>query len=435
MKNLFDKKLIVQSLIAVVLLVGIYIINYFGVRLEWYFCISLGVIYLSMMPKKLMNPKNFVFVYYFVFYGVAPLVANRYANMYEVYGSLVNKAYVLCFTTYAISMTTLNICLNRCEEKLKGTEQEQRVLSEKKNVLSNIDRIVYFLLLVVGLVIYIQKTGGLERWLTNPDAAFFSRRGSGLYYLMFTNMLMILLFLDNQNKLKTKKDIAKRVSYIVLLLGLSIFIGSRSTTFIMVLMLFSYTIMQLNLINAKSIGLVGIGAGIFIAGMYIRQDHLMTTLAQTIATFFDYFDTFKNLLISLKDFPPAFGLTVLLPFNWILMKFGVYIGVPYHDMSIWLTDTYYPDSWAVGGTTQWPIETDMYLSFMYYGGIPLVVLYFVVIAYLYRRAQEKGVWRFIYINEAMMIISHLRGGIFIFWYFWLIPLYLWLIFRYDKKRN
>ena len=70
-----------------------------------------------------------------------------------------------------------------------------------------------------------------------------------------------------------------------------------------------------------------------------------------------------------------------------------------------------------------------------YGGIIFVVLYFAIIAYLYKKAQKKGVWQFIYMLECCYIGSHLRGGFLIYWYYWLIPLYIWLVMRYDKHSD
>ena len=290
--------------------------------------------------------------------------------------------------------------------------------------LDKLDKILLFMCFFMALGIYIKRTGGLGLWLSNPNDAFFSRRGSGLYYMIYSNALMILLFFGGKGKTK--------VWYIGLLLLSYIFIGSRSTTLIMVMMIFSYELMNMRLFEKNTFFfLLGV-VGIVTIGLYIREKEVMQNFSQIVSTSLNYFDTFENLIISLRDFEPSFGKTFFLPINWILMRIGAYVCVPYHDMSIWLTTIYYPESWINGGTTQWPIETDLYLSFYYYIGLSLVIVYFVIIAYLYSRAQKGGIWHLIYINEAMYILSHLRGGIFIYWYFWLIPIYMWLIIRYGK---
>ena len=109
----------------------------------------------------------------------------------------------------------------------------------------------------------------------------------------------------------------------------------------------------------------------------------------------------------------------------------------FRSMSIWLTNIYYPDSWVKGGTHQWPIEADMYFNYMFVFGFPILGLYFWIIAKLYKLAQKKGgVWMFIYINEWFDIIGHLRGGIFLHIYWYLIPLYIILVLidKYCLKK-
>ena len=39
---------------------------------------------------------------------------------------------------------------------------------------------------------------------------------------------------------------------------------------------------------------------------------------------------------------------------------------------------------------------------------------------------------YIYILEMINILSHLRGGLFIYWYWYLIPMYVLLVIRFNK---
>ena len=162
---------------------------------------------------------------------------------------------------------------------------------------------------------------------------------------------------------------------------------------------------------------------------------MKVSVKESIAHILNYFDTFENLLILIRDYTPSIGKTFFLPLNWPLVKLGFDGFSKYYDMSVWLTNVYYPESWINGGTTQWPMEADMYLSFFFFGGIPLVILYFGIIGYIYRRAHKKGVWQFIYIIEGFYIISHLRGGFLIYWYYWLIPIYVWIVTRYGNRKD
>lgn len=427
----FTENKIFYMFFSLVLAMIMLVLDILQIQLKYIFTPFVLVIYLLMIPKKLLNPKNFVFFYYVIFYGMAPLFALRYSSMYSEFGQFVNKAYFMSFLVYDIAMLTLHLCLWNYEHTEK--EESER---EKEDIIpfSNVGKGILSIAFLITLMIYIKKTGGWQNWMEDANAAFFSRKGSGLWYLAFTKIAMIFVFLANANKISSKKDFIKRLLYVVFVLLISSFVGSRSTIFVMLLMLFSYQVMELDLFNVKSYAIAGAGLAIFAIGMVARmKDQIGGQIANFLKLTLNYFDTFENLLISLRDFSPSFGQTVFLPLNWILMKLGdYYIVEPYHDMSIWLTNIYYPESWMNGGTRQWPIETDAYLSFFFYGGLPLIALYFCVMAYLYIRAQRNSVWRFIYINEAMMIISHLRGGLFIFWYFWLIPLYILLLWRYNE---
>ena len=192
--------------------------------------------------------------------------------------------------------------------------------------------------------------------------------------------------------------------------------------------------MKLDIGDRKSIVVILSGFTVFIIGMVVRLGDLMlVSVSKSLSHVLNYFDTFENLLMVMKDYPPGLFGTFFLPLNCPWVKLGVTEVSQYYDISIWMTVNYYPESWLNGGTTQWPLESDMYLSFCFWGGLPIVILYFSIIAYLYRKAQTKSVWQFIYIIEGFYIISHLRGGFLIYWYYWLIPIYVWLIKRYYKE--
>lgn len=204
----------------------------------------------------------------------------------------------------------------------------------------------------------------------------------------------------------------------------------------MILVLFADRVIKLDTLDRKSLLIIFSGLTVFVVGMIVRLGDLMRiSLSVSVNQILNYFDTFENLLILLRDFSPDIGKTFFLPLNWPLVKMGVTAFSPFYDMSVWLTTEYYPESWLNGGTTQWPIEADMYMSFMFWGGIPVLILYFGIIAYIYKKAQDKGIWQFIYIIEGFYILSHLRGGFLIYWYYWLIPLYIWLVMRYGRKNK
>lgn len=396
-----------------------------GFDLQYIFVIGVIGIYILMIPTKLLNPKNIVFGYYFMWYALAPLFASRYAELSQK-GEIVNKAFLMCFCTYTVAMITLEITENRCQNC--KTYKSESVIK-----LFPIEKLILLFLFIVALNIYIKKTGGLALWLTDANAAFFNRRGSGGFYLIFEYTLLILLFVYGNQQHKTG---FKNIFYIILCLVGMFFCGSKSTALLMLLILFSNQIMKIQLKSSKSIFVFTAGIAIFIIGMYIRLKTVISDIPSIISTSWNYFDTFDELILSLEEISPSWFSTVLLPLNWVLLKLGHYISVPYHDMSIWLTTIYYPESWINGGTHQWPIETDLYLSFHYWGGIPFLIVYFAIIGVFYRNAEiKKGIWIYVYILEMMNILSHLRGGLVIYWYWYLIPMYMLLFLRFNRRNN
>jgi|GEM_PF-2401159 len=441
-------KITVKSILPLVNLLMIIVLYILEIDLKYFFSFFTIVTYICLFPRKLFNPKNIVFAYYFIWYCLAPMFANRYKNINMEFGlETVNMAFLMCFVTYAFAMFALELYLGDIDKggKLAITigfnsglrsakckrEKQYRKLTEVR--MGYIPFFAIVILFVIGFIIYVQKTGGLSAWIENPNDAFFNRRGAGMYYILFTHSLLLLLYFEGQKSECNIGDYFRRIVYIGILAISYTFIGSRSTTIMMVLVLIADRALKMDIFDKRSILIVLFGIAVFVVGMFVRLGAIMRVSFRVgLDQILNYFDTFENLLIMLRDIPPGFMQTFFLPLNWPLVKLGITFFSPYYDMSVWMTTVYYPDSWINGGTTQWPMESDMYMSFYFVGGIIFVVLYFAIIANLYKKAQKKGVWQFIYMLECCYIGSHLRGGFLIYWYYWLIPLYIWLVMRYDK---
>lgn len=388
--------------------------------LQYSFIVFALLVYLFVLPKELLNPKNVVFGFYFMWYGIAPLFANRY-KMLLTKGDNVKYAYIMFATTYLISMLTLDYYEKKTRLKNSCSEKQKKklVYYEKVFLLTS-----YF----GAMIIYIYRTGGISKWLTNANEAFFSRKGSGIFYLIFEYAMFLLLFFAGK-----KRGVLNKIPYLILCVITMYFCGSKSIALIFMFMLFSNQLINMPLLDKKSLLVIFTGISVFVIGMYMRAGSYMSNFESVLSTCLNYFDTFDEFLLLLDDFKPAFVKTIAMPLNWILLKLGLSIGGPYYDTSIWLTTIYYPESWANGGTHQWPLEAYLYLNFHYIFGLPLVICYFLLIAYTYKKAKEQsGVWRFIYLSEIMSIMSHLRGGLLNYWYIYLLPFYL-LLLLWEKR--
>lgn len=403
--------------------VGLILSSYNLKLLQYSFTFFVLLVYLFVLPKELLNPKNVVFGFYFMWYGIAPLFSNRY-KLLLTKGDNVTYAYLMFATTYFISMLTLDYYQRK-------TRIKNSCFEKQKKKLAYFEIAFLFSCYLLAMTFYIHRTGGILRWLTNANDAFFSRKGSGVFYLIFEYAMFLLLFFAGK-----KRGLLNKIPYLILCVITMYFCGSKSIALIFMFMLFSDQLLNMPLIDKKSLLVITVGISIFVIGMYIRAGSYMTNFESALSTCLNYFDTFDEFLLVLNDFKPAFAKTIAMPLNWLLLKLGISIGMPYYDTSIWLTTIYYPESWANGGTHQWPLESYLYLNFYYIFGLPLVIGYFLLIAYTYRKAKEQsGIWRFIYLSEIMSILSHLRGGLFNYWYIYLLPFYLLLIFWEKRIRS
>ncbi len=401
------------------------IIYSFDGNLQYLFDVAVIIIYLVMMPKKIMNPKNAVFGFYFMWYVVAPLFASRFDTI-RIYQNYCNEAYLMCFFTYCSIMIILDFQIRYEKSYNHNTAIEW----------NDSHKLVIIFLMSLGLFFYINGTGGIELWMSHLSEGYFRRRGSGQYYLLFIIPFLIFSFFEGQKAYMVKSGTKKVIQYVKLFVLIALlfrFIGSKSVVLEILLMIFVDNLMLSEIFSFKTLGVVSAGLMIFLCGLYTRLNEDWG-FVQRYAL--NYFDTFEEFELLIRDFSPDFLTTFYMPFSWPLIKIGILPNsTTFFDFSAYLTAFYSPDTYYIGqGTRQWNIESDMYLNFYFIFGIPLVMLLFSVIASLYNQAMlEGGIWKFIYVSEFVKVLSHLRGGIFLYWYWYLIPLYVCIYYFYRRR--
>ncbi len=391
---------------------------------KYVFAFSVVIVYLFALPKKLMNPKNILFFFYFVWYVLAPIFGSRYsADRMTSYSDKVGLAFLMCYVVYVVAMLTLDYSLGNVDDGELAERDNQNQ--------SFVSRCITIVLLFIGMALFIKHSGGLYLWLTDANAAQFNRRGSGLYFLVYSLAFVVLAFFVGQEKDGKRAWVSKSIFLVFLLLNFEL-LTSKLTVITLLMLLFSDALLKSNLFGKMTIILGLSGSVVFIGGLVVRGFNVYSALSYAL----NYFNTFENFGILLKDYSPGFLTTFIMPFLWPFIKLGI-VNQEFYDFNVWLTVQYTPDSWYIGqGTDQWNIESDLFLNYHFWGGVPFIILYFGIIAFLYKKVRiTGGIWKLIYIYEAMLIMSHLRGGIFIFWYWYLIPLYVWLIAHYapDAK--
>ena len=121
-----------------------------------YFIFAIFCIYFMVIPSNLYNPKNFVMAFYFMWYGVAPLFASRYASLVDGDNNVV-LAYGMFLITFSCAMLTLDFVENR--------EALQTEVYKKKRRLESIELVNLIMVYVLALFFYIQRTGGFSLWI------------------------------------------------------------------------------------------------------------------------------------------------------------------------------------------------------------------------------------------------------------------------------
>ncbi|WP_027087200.1 O-antigen polymerase [Cohnella panacarvi] len=419
------------SLISFVVLQIVMVIIYYAAYIPpLVFMWFISVLYIISLPKYLFSPQNMIFAYYFLWYAMAPAFALRFQE-YTFTTAAEKSAYLMLFFTYGVSIVFLTFCEAYFESKNKLKSNDHELIKPRK-----INKVIVIsaALILISLFCYIQKTGGISNWIKNPTNAFIDRRGAGGFYLLFLHSLMLFALAYGVLIFKKRSKTLFGIFFLIILL-LSVFIGSKSQMMLLIFISIGLFVLNRRLITKWAFWVISTVLAIFTLGIY-QRNYTWITLSDFVPYSLNYFNTYEMFVVMLKDYEPSFLQTIPLPLNWILMKFGYHINVPFHDMSIWLTSIYYPQDHAVSGTQQWPIEADLYLSFYYILGIPVLMLYLAWIAYAFYKARTGYLsWILIYTIEFIYIGSHYRGGLFIYRYFWLIPFYILAVFIFRKNKS
>lgn len=371
--------------------------------------------------KNTFSPKNIVLTYYFLWFSFPVFYATRYED-YDFSDSAVFMSYHFIKLTFSFAYLGLSMF----------RENNKVVLSFDLVSETNLKRIiiVFSTLVFIFLILFVYKSGGIYQWLVNPGDAFLNRGGSGVLFLPFILALTAnSYFLGLYSKKVSKKKII--VLNVLIVLLLSPFIGSKSRMLILVfLSVLPYVGYQKTKFKHVFFSILAFLL-FFLLGLYFRNSSWLS-FSDLLPYALNYFDTFDSLVVGVRDFDADVMKTIFLPFN----KFSTIVGSDspvFYDMSSWLTSIYYPWIYEMRATVQWPIEMDMYLSFYFYGLLPLIFIVFYFLSVIYNKAlsDKTGAYMFVYGYLFFYTLSHLRGGIFLWTDFYIYP-FLFLVFTLLK---
>lgn len=379
-------------------------------------------VYLLNRPTFILSPRNMIFIYYFLWFGLAPIFADRY-NYLDYSDNIVYKSYVYLSSSF-ITMILVSMCIETKYEKkfsfIKVDYSNVRI-DGKKLTFTFIFSFLFFLL-------YLFNTGGFSYWIANIDRAFLTRQGAGVYYLGFSLFFPVFIFFTRFKY----KNLILLSTLSLLVIALSPFIGSKQKIIYCFLLLFSSLILRrkLTLSNSLMIGLPTIF--LFVLGNYFRNVSWMT-LSDVASYSFNYFDTLDSLLLFLYNRHYPFEImSIGLPLNKIVNLYTG--GDEFFDVSAYYTNIYFPDAWNIRATVQFPVEVDLFLSFGFWVGlIPLGIFVGIYsLIFIKMLSSEKIVYGFIWFNLFFYLLSHMRGGLFIWTDLYLYP-YLILVYFLFKE--
>lgn len=401
------------------------------------FSIFFFVIFFVNPPKCAISPLSLLYAYYGVSYILAPMFAGRYQRV--LHFTEYSLSLALAFTVFTLGALSIQLgeFIAKRRQVVNGTAREATYtwVNDEKTF-KKIILALYFIatLMIVAIVL---SSGGIDKWWNNPGEAFLNRAGSGVYVILshFSSIMLAIL-------VGYISYMQKSLKYL-LFFGVWIFVtspvhGSKLQASLLVVLVALPWLKNLALFSLKSISMYLTLVGIFLAGLIIRQPN--AEAMSIVKSSLNYFSTLENLAISVRDFQPAFLKTFFLPFVKFQTPFGLAQANMYYDMNHLLTDKYYPHAWAIRATEQWPVETDLYLNFMFFGGLPLVAMYLFICGYVHGRAVKEdslGHWAAAFLMTVFMF-SHLRGSLINHTDFYMYP-FIFLVFymlrKFDFNQN
>ncbi|WP_298542659.1 hypothetical protein [uncultured Aquimarina sp.] len=423
-----DFVLIMTTIMVVVLYVIANIIKYTPPSL---FLFSITAIYLSAVPKYLFHPKNFLIGFYGLWYTIPILFAPRYKD-YSFSDENIVLSYTMIITTFIIGFHVFHFIAKKVDHKYK-------LLVIRPKIPMRYAHILGILLIFLAIVLIAEMSGhGILGWLQNPGLASQERSGSGpaIILLIFATGLTYVsggYYLTKYRKL----FIILLLFYLCLCFLTFLFYVGRGKliTYIIFLFLIPFFKTKLNLRNAMTFFFSAVSFALIASWLRGTAGKGMSTLYLKIQTTLNYFDTFEALSILVKNETPSLFQTTFYAFNKLLVPYGFNRDLPY-SLSIKFTPIYFP-GYGTRTTVQFPIEADMYLSGWYVLMIPLLIIFFVIVAYLYRVAISTMNIGMVYVSVSVLflMLSHLRGMIFEFYDFYMFPILLTSYFLLNPGKN
>ena len=419
--------------LAMLLGIGILICGYMlGISSMAIACILFATIAVVAPPRYLVSPLSIIHGYYFVWFLLAPAFSELHSE--DNFSSGIHYlAYGMIFLTYATAVFGARRG-ERAAAWMRPATLSQAASNRGHDSALRLTTVFLYIVSTALIVMIVLASGGFAHWIEAPGDAFLNRQGSGVYVVLSHFAIFCLAALVGYHAY-TARRITPLIVFLAWLAITSPVHGSKGLISLFLILSLTPWLRNMKFMGSASVVFVATLVFIFFFGLYLRNISWITP-EEAIPYALNYFTTLRNLIILIQDFQPDFLLTFFLPFNKFLTPLGLTDSSLYFDMNHMLTDKYFPTAWEIRATEQWPVETDLYLNFYFFFGLPLVFLYTYTVGLIYGRARvanNLGTW-IVAMLLIVSIISHLRGSIYNHLDFYLYPMF-YMIYTLLKHRS
>lgn len=383
-------------------------------------------IYLTFRPEAFLHPSNFIFANYLL-YLLMPYSLFLVYKTFEIeyllpWGMINDWSKISNDALYHFELTFLLFFLSATFFYSKFAKSSSWQDKRELKYLYEISAPAVMVLtgfVFVGCILFFILTGGVTAWLSNYSETYIAgKAGVGLLNYSLIISAHLLAFIAGWMKWRDSQRFSNIAwtSILITILACIFLQGIKSRIPLILFFFLAPKLVSVELKLNKAIIYFLLLILLFSVGMYFRSGGFYDTPRLALEYLQSYFNTIFLHDIVLNASPATDSLgSMFRGFNKFRELVGEQVPREKYDLSVALTQIYFPNDWYNDGATQqWPIETELYLA----NGQPLfwmipIFIYTFVITIIGRKARQ-GVPFFLFLfgAELVRIMSIFRSGLF-----------------------
>jgi hypothetical protein len=402
-------------------------------------------VYVAFRPNKFLHPANFIFANYLL-YLLMPyslfLVYREFEIEYILPWGMINDwSKVSSIALYHFELTFLLFFLSVTFFYSKLVRHRSLKVYTEVVYLYEISASAVMVLtggVFIGCALFFNLTGGVSAWLSNYSETYITgKAGIGLLNYSLIILAHLLAFIAGWMKWRDSQRFSKLVwaSIFVTLFACMFLQGIKSRIPLMLFFFLTPRLIFSELKLIRAIIYFFLLIIIFSIGMYFRSGGFYDTPRLAIEYLQSYFNTIflHDIVLRNPAVDDSLG-SMLRGFNKFRELVGEQVPREMYDLSVALTQIYFPGDWYNDGATQqWPIETDFYLSNSQplFWIIPIFVYTFIISIIGKKAIQGAPFFLFLFGAELLRIMSIFRSGL-LTWDLLILITYYFAIFVLCK---